>query len=106
MRPPSLSLKTDSLISFQMGVLFCRSNLVGKCSSSRRQDSDLELGGAEIAQGRVPSLAIVENLNVLENVAPGFIAGQVVAMMHQFGLQGVEKAFHWSIIPAVSLATH
>src|SRR3954466_10911323 len=34
MRPPSVSLKkTDSLISFQMGVLFCRSNLVGKCSN-------------------------------------------------------------------------
>src|SRR3954468_3565905 len=31
----ALSLKTDSLISFQMGVLFCRSNLVGKCSSVR-----------------------------------------------------------------------
>jgi hypothetical protein len=27
-------------------------------------------------------------------------------MMHQFGLQGVEKAFHRRIVPAVSLAAH
>jgi hypothetical protein len=59
--------------------------------SSRRQINDLELGRAEIAQGRVPPLAIIENLNVLENVAPGFVAGQVIAMMDQFGLQGMEK---------------
>jgi hypothetical protein len=42
----------------------------------------------------VPPLAIVENLNVLENVAPGFVAGQVIAMMHQFGFQGMEKALN------------
>ena len=42
----------------------------------------------------MPPLAIVENLNVLENVAPGFVAGQVIAMMHQFGLQGMEKALN------------
>ena len=27
-------------------------------------------------------------------------------MMHQFGLQGMEKAFHRRIVPAVSLAAH
>src|SRR3954465_9357103 len=37
----ALSLKTDSLISFQMGVLFCRSNLVGKCSSTVKRFGQL-----------------------------------------------------------------
>src|SRR3954452_19768507 len=72
--------------------------------SSCGQGSDLELGRAEIAQGRVPPLAIVENLNVLENVSPGFVAGQVVAMIDQLGFQCVEEAFHRRVIPAVSLA--
>jgi hypothetical protein len=54
----------------------------------------------------VPPLAIVENLNVLENVSPGLVAGQVIAMMHQFGFQGMEKALHRRIIPAVSFAAH
>jgi hypothetical protein len=51
----------------------------------------------------VPPLAIVENLNVLENVAPGFVAGQVIAMMHQFGLQGMEKAFHRRMVASLAL---
>jgi hypothetical protein len=38
------------------------------------------------------SLAIVEDFNEFENVVPGFVAGLVLAMMHQLGFQCVEKA--------------
>ena len=49
------------------------------------------------------SLAIVEDFDEFENVAPGFVAGQVVAMMHQFGLQGVEKTFHRCMVASLAL---
>jgi len=61
---------------------------------------------SEIAQGRMASLAIVEDFDEFENVVPGFVAGLVVAMMHQLGFQCVEKTFHRRIIPTVSLAAH
>jgi hypothetical protein len=51
----------------------------------------------------VPPLAIVENLNVLENVVPGFVAGLVVAMMHQLGFQCVEKTFHRRVLASLAL---
>ena len=52
------------------------------------------------------SLAIVKDFDEFENVVPGFVAGQVVAMIDQLGFQCVEKAFHRRVIPAVSLAAH
>jgi hypothetical protein len=39
------------------------------------------------------SLAIVEDFDEFENVVPGFVAGLVVAMMHQLGFQCVEKTW-------------
>jgi hypothetical protein len=51
-------------------------------------------------------LAIVEDFDEFENVVPGFVAGLVVAMMHQLDFQCVEKTFHRGIIPTVSLAAH
>ena len=44
----------------------------------------------------MPPLTIVEDLDVLEDVAPGLIAGLVVAMMDLLGLQGMEEV-RWSL---------
>ena len=40
------------------------------------------------------SLTIVEDFDGFENVVAGFVAGLVVAMMHQLGFQCVEKTIN------------
>src|SRR3954470_12285300 len=74
--------------------------------SSRCQRGKLELDRATIAQRRMSPLTIVEDFDVLEDVAPGLVAGLVVAMMDQFGLQAVEEALHGRVVPAVTFAAH
>src|SRR5947209_2928503 len=54
----------------------------------------------------MPPLTIVEDLDVLEDVAPGLIAGLIVTMMDQFSLQAVEEALHGGVVPAVAFAAH
>lgn len=48
----------------------------------------------DIADGRVSAVILVEALDVGEDVTLCFLAGRVLAMMDQLGLEGVEEAFH------------
>lgn len=54
----------------------------------------------------MPALGIVEPLNVIEHIGPGFIAGSVDLSICTLGLQRGEEAFHGGIVPAVAPATH
>jgi hypothetical protein len=65
-----------------------------------------ESGGRQIAESCLLSNPVVEDFNVLRDLAFGLLPGGEAAMMHQFGLQGAPTAFHWGIVPTVTLATH
>ena len=59
-----------------------------------------------LVQMRVPSLTIIENLDIFKDAGSRCIPALVILMVHQLGFQGMEKAFGHRVIPAVSLATH
>jgi len=51
-------------------------------------------------------LSVVEDLYIVEDVPPCLVPWSVLAVMHKLFLQRTEEAFHWSVVPAVSLAAH
>lgn len=66
----------------------------------------LEVVGAEETQGGVSTLGVVVNFQVLKD--HGLSVGAVLyfAAKDEFLFEGAEEAFAWSIVPAVSFATH
>lgn len=50
--------------------------------------------------------SIVEALDEGKDIVLGVGAGLAVAMMNEFGLQGVEEAFHRGIVVAIGLSAH
>ena len=66
----------------------------------------LEFGRGSIPQERMSSAAVVEDLDVLEDISLGFPSCLVFTVVHQFGLEGVEEALHGGVVPAVPLAAH
>jgi len=50
--------------------------------------------------------AIVKDLNILKDFDSGFSSGFKSATVHEFCLQGLKKALHWGIIPAITFAAH
>src|SRR5215203_7342427 len=60
----------------------------------------------EIAQGGMQAPSIVPALQELEDVSPGLIVRQVVALLDEFALQRGIEALHRRIIPAIALAAH
>lgn len=52
------------------------------------------------------TLAIIEAFGVLKQVPFSILLGWVVFVVNEFGFEGVEEAFHSSIIPAIALARH
>ena len=66
----------------------------------------LELDRALVAQPGMPSLAIVEDFNILKNRAEGLLSGRKLFSVHQLLFQSAEKALGHGIIPAVAFATH
>jgi hypothetical protein len=49
---------------------------------------------------------IVEAFAVLEQIAPGLVAGGVDPVMHALDLEGVEEALYGGVVPAVCLVAH
>lgn len=66
----------------------------------------LVLARAEIAHRRMPTLAIVPDLNVFEDVLLGPLSGSIMPVMNQLPLQRRKEALYRSIVPAVSFAAH
>ena len=59
---------------------------------------------ALVAEGSVASLAIVEQIEVLEDVLLGLFPGGVAFAVCPFGFELAEEALHRSFVPAVALA--
>src|SRR5690242_17664076 len=59
-----------------------------------------------VVQGRVQSLAIVENLDVVEEGSPQLHASCPGAAVDEFGLEGREEGLGDGVVPAVALSTH
>src|SRR6478609_4714395 len=64
------------------------------------------LGWGNVPQRRVPSDAVVERLDVLEDARLRLVAGGVVLVVNQFLLERCEEALHRRIIPAVPTPAH
>ena len=50
--------------------------------------------------------SVVEAFDEDEDIALGLGAGAVIAMMNEFGFQGVEEALHRGVIVAIGPAAH
>jgi hypothetical protein len=66
----------------------------------------LELHRTEIADRRVPTLGVVEALDVIEHIGFGFVAGPIDLAGDALGLQLGEEALHRSIVPDIAGAAH
>ena len=61
---------------------------------------------AEIAQRGMPSAAIIEALDVKENVGLCLLTRLVMGMMHPLHFQCAKEAFHHRVVVAVARAAH
>ena len=50
--------------------------------------------------------AIVEDLDVFQDIQPGLIAGGVGLVKYQFSFEGAEETFDWGIVITIPLAAH
>jgi len=60
-----------------------------------------ELGRCEVAKGGMAALAIVEDLDVLEDGGSRVLAGGPGLAMEQLGLEGGEEALGDGVVPQV-----
>ena len=74
--------------------------------SERSTMDDLELNGAEIAQSRMFSHAIVKGLDVLKNAGTSLFMGLETLTRSAFALKRSEESFHHRIIPTIAFPTH
>ena len=51
-------------------------------------------------------LTIVVYFDIGEQVVPGSIPAWVASLVHKFGFDRTEAAFHWGIVPTISLPAH
>jgi hypothetical protein len=51
-------------------------------------------------------LAIVISFDIGKQVMPGSIPGWITSFMHEFGFDRAKAAFHWGIVPTISLPAH
>src|SRR5581483_4570761 len=61
---------------------------------------------AEMAQGAVQPLTVVEALDVIEDLASRLAAGGELSAVNQFQFEGAPEAFHGGVVVAVALAAH
>jgi hypothetical protein len=61
---------------------------------------------ADVAEGLMQALPIVEHLDELKHRRPGLLAGPEVLVMDQFVLERTEEAFDHGVVIAVALPTH
>jgi hypothetical protein len=61
---------------------------------------------ADVAQGLMQALPIVEHLDELKHRRPGLLAGPEVLVIDQFVLEGTKEAFDHGVVIAVALPTH
>lgn len=54
----------------------------------------------------MPSLPIVEDLDVFKDILRGFVSGSVVSMIDQLTLERSEETLDAGVVPAVAFAAH
>ena len=54
----------------------------------------------------MPTLPIIEHLNVFEDILCRVFTGRVVQMVYEFALECPEEALDTGIVPAVASAAH
>jgi len=59
-----------------------------------------------IAEGRMLTLPIVEDLDVFEDVLLGFVSGDILSLMYQLTLERSEETFDARVVPAVAFTAH
>ena len=59
-----------------------------------------------IAESRVPSLPIIEHLDIFEDVLLGFVSCGVAPMIDPLTLKRPEETFDTRVVPAIAFATH
>ncbi len=59
-----------------------------------------------IAERGMPTLPIVEHLDVFEDVSRGFVSGGIVPLIDQLALECPKETFDAGVVPTVTLATH
>ena len=64
----------------------------------------LHLFRRQVVDGGMDTWPIVVAFDVLKQVPFGLLLGCVVFVMNELGFERVEKAFHRSVIPTVTLA--
>jgi hypothetical protein len=84
---------------------------VGIRGLRRERHADLahdgtSLGWGTVADGRVQTLSIVEDLDVVEHCCSGLLAGAEVGLMDVLRLERGEEAFHRRIIQAIATSAH
>src|SRR5829696_654981 len=78
----------------------------GQCLAVGLVVRPLVLLWGDVPQRRVPSDAVVERLDVLEDARLRLGAGGVVLVVNQFLLQAREEALHRRVVPAVPTPAH
>src|SRR5277367_6437377 len=66
----------------------------------------LELTRAQVAEGGMPTLTVVEQFNVFEQRAAGVGACGPASLVYQFKLEGGEEALRHRVVPTVSDPAH
>ena len=54
----------------------------------------------------MPPFAVVEPLDVVDDVRLGFVPGPVITVSHTLDLQGLEETLRHGVVPTIALATH
>ena len=54
----------------------------------------------------MPTLPIIEHLDVLKNILFGFVSCDVMPMIDQFTLESSEETLDAGVVPAVAFAAH
>jgi len=68
--------------------------------------ASLESTGAQVAEGRMPALTVVEQLDVFEHRAAGLGGCGPTSLVGQFKFARGEEAFRHRVVPAVATAAH
>ena len=65
-----------------------------------------ERGRRQISQCGVAAAPVVEDGDVLEQIARGLVASRIARAMNPLILEAVEEALSRGVVPAVALARH
>jgi len=52
------------------------------------------------------TIAVIKHFDIPDRISSGLVSGSINDIRDPFGFQGVEKAFHYGIVPAVALSAH